>query len=285
MNTIQRMTHLFIVIDVGNSRIKIGLFRHQESMGSVPRLPEYIRSIAVPVDEDINWSELSTWASQTTNPPVSIILGGVNPRGINKVLDGWPSTSWPTPITVENPFDFPLDINLDSARTVGVDRLLNAVAGNLIRPEKKSMIIVDSGTATTVDVISSQGSFNGGAILPGFQLCSQALHQYTALLPRISNEEIAQQVPNAVGRSTHSALTSGIFWGQVGAVKELVRQINLEMKEEAVLVITGGAGRLLAPQFSEEIIHEPFLTLQGLVIVAQHLGKREAVAKLAMNSV
>lgn len=262
-----------ITIDVGNSRIKIGLFERPVN-NDVSSLPKYLQSTAIPIDKTIHWDKLSEW----TDDPSSVnfaILGGVNPRGMDKILDGWPASGWPTPVIVNNPLALPIKINLKSPRTVGIDRLLNAIAGNIIRPIDKPMIIIDSGTATTVDVISQEGLFEGGAILPGVQLCAQALHQYTALLPRIKNEEIAKKVPDPLGKNTRDAMRSGLFWGQLGAIKELVKHFEDLLEDEGVIVITGGAGRLLAPNFEAEAIHEPFLALQGLVIAALELNNHD----------
>ena len=162
---------LLIAIDVGNSRIKLGLF--EKPCGISNQLPTYLRSMAVDIDEEIPWPELDQWAQQFQGGVDAVVLGGVNPRGRDKVLDGWPVTCWPEPVVIDNPFVLPLTLSVDSPRTVGVDRLFNAIAANVIRPAGKAMIIVDSGTATTVDVVSSEGVFEGGAILPGFQLCSR----------------------------------------------------------------------------------------------------------------
>lgn len=267
-------TQLLIAIDVGNSRIKLGLFKKACEAGA-PQLPQYLRSMAVDLDEEVPWRELSQWAYQIQSPVNTVVLGGVNPRGRDKVLDGWPVTCWPEPVVVDNPFDLPLELNVDSTRTVGVDRLFNAIAGNVIRPVGKAMIIVDSGTATTVDVVSPEGVFEGGAILPGFQLCSRALHQYTALLPQIANSELAVSTPSPLGKNTRDALRSGLFWGQLGAVKELVRHLRQELPDGVQILVTGGAGRLLVPQLATHVKHEPFLTLQGLVIVGQQLPTAE----------
>ncbi len=257
---------LLVTIDVGNSRIKLGLFEKNGRVKAGQRLPEYLRSMAVEVDEAVPWNELARWTRQVEGDVVAVILGGVNPRGRDKVLDGWPATGWPSPRVIDNPFMLPIELRVDSPRTVGVDRLLNAVAANVIRPAETPMIIVDSGTATTVDVISADGAFEGGAILPGFQLCAQALHQYTALLPRISNDEIAGDPPAALGKNTRDALRSGLFWGQLGAVRELIRHLRETLPRDATVVVTGGAGRLIAPQLPASL-HQPFLALQGLVIV------------------
>jgi type III pantothenate kinase len=257
---------LLVAIDVGNSRIKLGLFEKNGRARSERRLPEYLRSMAVEVDAAVPWHELARWTKKIDGEVVAVILGGVNPRGRDKVLDGWPATGWPNPQVIDNPFVLPIELHVDSPRTVGVDRLLNAVAANVIRPPESPMIIVDSGTATTVDVISTTGAFEGGAILPGFQLCSQALHQYTALLPRISNDEIVGEPPAALGKNTRDALRSGLFWGQLGAIRELIQHLRETLPAEATIVVTGGAGRLIAPQLPGAL-HHPYLALQGLVIV------------------
>ncbi len=261
---------LLVAIDVGNSRIKLGLFQKDGLVQSGGHLPDYLRSMAVELDEPIPWDELAQWSDDVSGDVVSVILGGVNPRGRDKVLDGWPDAGWPQPVVIDNPFVLPIEIRVDSPRTVGVDRLLNAIAANVIRPDGSPLIIIDSGTATTVDVISEDGAFEGGAILPGFQLCSRALHQYTALLPRISNDEIAGDPPQPLGKNTRDALRSGLFWGQLGAVRELTRHLRDTLPREATTVVTGGAGRLIVPHLPGAI-HQPYLALQGLVIVGNNL--------------
>ena len=261
-----------IAIDVGNSHIKIGLFNGDDAMGA-KTLPKCLQSTATELDAPIPWRDLAEWTNNGGPHIESVILGGVNPRGRDKILDGWPATGWPDPFVIDNPFILPLKISIDSPRTVGVDRLLNAIAGNVIRPEATAMIIIDSGTATTVDVVSNGGSFEGGAILPGFQLSAQALHQYTAFLPHIKNRELAKNPVPVIGKNTREALRSGLFWCQFGGIQELVRRYHEELADDPIVVVTGGAGRLLVPRMPPTVIHEPFLTLQGLVVVARHLKK------------
>jgi type III pantothenate kinase len=269
---------LLVTIDVGNSRIKLGLFVNNGNATVAQKLPAYVRSMAVEVDEEVPWGELAQWTEQVAGTVSLVVLGGVNPRGRDKVLDGWPATGWPAPVVIDNPFILPLTIRVDAPRAVGVDRLLNAIAANVIRPPGKAMIIVDSGTATTVDVVATDGAFEGGAILPGFQLCSRALHQYTALLPRIANDELAGHPPQPLGKNTRDAIRSGLFWGQLGAVKELLQHLRQQLPGDPLTVVTGGAGRLLVPQLPQAI-HEPYLALQGLAIVGQKLSAADQGGK------
>jgi type III pantothenate kinase len=149
---------------------------------------------------------------------------------------------------------------------VGVDRLLNAVAANVIRPAARPAVIVDTGTATTVDLVNTDGAFEGGAILPGFELCARALHDYTALLPLLSIEELAGEPREPLGRNTRAALRSGLFWGQLGAVKELIERLT-PVRTEPLVLLTGGGAVLLASHFPEAR-WEPHLSLQGLVVMA-----------------
>jgi len=257
-----------VAIDVGNSRIKLGLFNRNGEVEAGTKLPEYLQSMAVDLDASVPWDELARWSDNADGVVVSVILGGVNPRGRDKVLDGWPNSGWPQPVVIDNPFVLPIELRVDSPRTVGGDRLLNGVAANIIRPPDSPLIIIDSGTATTVDVISADGAFEGGAILPGFQLCSRALHQYTALLPQISNDELSGEPPQPLGKDTRGALRSGLFWGQLGAVREITRHLRENLPSDAATVVTGGAGRLIAPHITGAM-HHPYLALQGLVIVGQ----------------
>ncbi len=264
-----------ITIDVGNSRIKFGLFDNHDALSETKALPKCCQSMATNLDAPIPWDELADW-TRNGHPNIdSVILGGVNPRGRDKILDGWPAIGWPDPFVIDNPFILPITINIASQRTVGVDRLLNAIAANVIRPEGRSMIIIDSGTATTVDIVSNTGTFEGGAILPGFQLGAQALHQYTALLPHITNRELAKKSPAAIGKNTRDAIRSGLFWGQFGGIQELVRRYRTELTDDPVVVVTGGAGRLLVPCMPADVLHEPYLALQGLVIVAHRLRQHK----------
>jgi type III pantothenate kinase len=142
---------------------------------------------------------------------------------------------------------------------VGADRLANAVGGYLTY--RRPLIIVDFGTATTFDVVDSEGSYIGGAISPGINLSVEILHSATAMLPRIAVERPGR----VIGKSTTEAMQSGIFWGYVGLVEGMVRRITEEFGAELAVVATGG----LAPLFigTTPLIHhlDPEITMRGLV--------------------
>ncbi len=255
--------HHRLAIDAGNTRIKLGLF----ALSNVSRsgeLPRCVERAVVLSHEPIPWELLAHWQSATGSWQPAVIAGS-NPHDVERVRQNWPSSLGPTPLIVANTDAFPLPIRVDEPRRVGIDRLLNAVAVNELRSAGHPAVIVDSGTATTVDVVSADGTFAGGAILPGLALSAKALHEYTALLPLVSVLELGQATPEAFGRNTRAAIRSGLFWGQLGAVKELIER---QASVEAEVFVTGGGGALLAAHLPHARF-EPHLSLQGLVLVAE----------------
>lgn len=255
--------HYRLAIDAGNTRIKLGLFAW--SNARLPgELPSCVERAVVLSHEPIPWELLAQWQSAAGGWQPAVIAGS-NPRDVERVQADWPSSMGPVPHIVSNTGDFPLPIRVDEPRRVGIDRLLNAVAVNELRSAGRPAVIVDSGTATTVDVVAEDGTFVGGAILPGLALSAKALHEYTALLPLVSVLELGQEIPEPLGRNTRAAIRSGLFWGQLGAVRELIER---QASAEADVFVTGGGGALLAAHLPRARF-ESHLPLQGLVLVAE----------------
>ena len=249
-----------LAIDVGNTRIKFGLFA-TSSVRERGVLPECVQRAVVLSEDLIPWELLTSWRSTTTNWQTAVIAGS-NPDGVERLRAAWPEALGESPIHVTNTARFPLTIRVEEPRRVGIDRLLNAVAVNELRDPLRPAVIVDSGTATTVDLVSADGAFEGGAILPGLALSAKALHEYTALLPLVSVIELGQETPEPLGRNTRTAIRSGLFWGQLGAVKELIER---EAGPNADVFITGGGGALLTA-YLPRARFESHLPLQGLVL-------------------
>lgn len=251
-----------LAIDVGNSRVKLGLFECPESRRH-GELPTCVERATLLSREPIPWELLGRWNSERRECLLPVIAGS-NPQGVAQLIAAWPSSLGPPPRTVANTEHFPLTIRVDEPRRVGIDRLLNAIAVNEVRRADRPAVVVDSGTATTVDLVSAEGAFEGGAILPGLALSAKALHEYTALLPLVSVPELGEKTPEPLGRNTRAAIRCGLFWGQLGAVKELIAR---QAPADADIFVTGGGGALLA-SYLPNAGFEPHLPLQGLVLIA-----------------
>lgn len=273
-------SHFLIAVDVGNSRTKIALFDCSRELAA-GCLPGVLNSAAIPFSAEIPWGEIHGWISPVENQNITGVVAGANPAGIDNVIRSWPSDSWPQPRIVSDPGLLPIEVALAEPQKVGIDRLLGAVAANVVRPPDAAAIIVDSGTATTVDFISANGVFQGGAILPGLELAARSLNQYTALLPLISVEELTGRTPDSLGRNTRDALRSGLFYGQLAAVRELIARFAATSgrpERSASVLLTGGGACVLAPHLPEAR-HEPHLALQGLALAAVQGKRKEAKGK------
>ncbi|MBI1309787.1 type III pantothenate kinase [bacterium] len=261
----------WLAVDVGNSRVKSGVFSSSDQGGGLPAGSLFLTSGP---GGGINWAALQ---EPLGSGNVRSVIVGSNQQGVDAVLAAWPDQfPAPPPIVFRDSVRFPIEVDVESPRRVGLDRLLTAIAANRLRSADRAAIVVDCGTATTVDLISMNGVFLGGAILPGFELCAKALHRYTEVLPLVTMDELLQtdergQHP-VLGRNTHAAISSGIFWGQVGAVRELIaRQSTLVAPAAPQVFVTGGGGELLFAHL-ENAGNYPYLALQGLVIAAESHG-------------
>ena len=155
----------------------------------------------------------------------------------------------------------PVDVRVDEGTQVGPDRLVNTVAGhNLYGGD---LIMVDFGTATTFDVVDTDGAYIGGVIAPGINLSLEALHQAAAALPHVD----ISKPQKVVGTNTVACMQSGVFWGYVGLVREICDRIKAERARDMRVISTGG----LAPLFQQsEALFDAFrddLTMHGLTVI------------------
>ncbi|HBD89700.1 MAG: pantothenate kinase [Rhodobacteraceae bacterium GWE1_64_9] len=169
------------------------------------------------------------------------------------------------PIVVGKPeCALPVDPRVDQGTTVGPDRLVNTVAG--FDRHGGNLIVVDFGTATTFDVVDTDGAYIGGVIAPGVNLSLEALHMAAAALPHI---DIARPA-SAIGTNTVACMQSGVYWGYIGLVEGIVRQIRAERVMPMKVIATGG----LAPLFQQGTALfdsvEDDLTMHGLVLIHRH---------------
>lgn len=255
-----------LVIDAGHTRVKLALCHCPKNL-----LPQIHHEVAVEEVEGIPWEEICKWLSPDMQ--TICILTGSNQERVKEIQRNW-QQHLATPLTVLQKQNVPITNKTKYPSKVGVDRLLTSVAVNFIREVNQPAIIVDSGTAVTVDYVNGQGEFCGGAILPGVRLCAKALHEYTTSLPHYDAKQLLDHVPNPIGVDTEAAIASGLFWGHVGAVKELVQRLQAHASSTTtkppLVVITGGASSMLVHSFRQTIFL-PDMSLQGLALTAVHI--------------
>jgi type III pantothenate kinase len=163
------------------------------------------------------------------------------------------------PMIVGPEIEMGMSINYDNPKEVGADRIVNAVAA--YQKYRTGLIVVDFGTATTFDYISSEGSYEGGTIAPGIVVSAEALFQKASKLPRV---EIFAKPKTAIGKETTSSINSGLIYGYAGMVDGIVNRMKKEIGSDLTVIATGGLAPLIKSETSSIDYVEEFLTLEGL---------------------
>ncbi|MDP3404537.1 MAG: type III pantothenate kinase [Brevundimonas sp.] len=163
------------------------------------------------------------------------------------------------PLVIGDNVEIGIPVRISKPSEAGADRLVNAIGAHLVYPG--DLIVIDSGTATTFDIVAADGAFEGGAIAPGINLSLQALHEAAAMLPRIA----IQRPERVIGKDTVSNMQSGVFWGYVGLIEGMVHRIKAEWGKPMTVVGTGGVASLFEGATESIDRFDPDLTIRGLL--------------------
>jgi len=160
-----------------------------------------------------------------------------------------------------------IEVHTDRPAAVGADRVVNAIAAH--ERYKGALIVVDFGTATTFDVVSAEGNYEGGVIAPGVNISAEALHKAAAMLPRVA----VRRTQSVIGKDTVPAMQSGLYWGYMGLIEGLVTRIKNEYGEPMTVIGTGGLAGPFHKQTSAIDHLDPDLTIRGLVLIHERNAK------------
>jgi type III pantothenate kinase len=165
------------------------------------------------------------------------------------------------PLVVGENVDLGIDVRIQKPSEAGADRLVNAIGAHVAY--KGDLLVIDSGTATTFDVVAGDGAFEGGVIAPGINLSMLALHDAAAQLPRVAIRRPAGN--RVVGVDTVSAMQSGVFWGYISMIEGLVARIKDEWGKPLTVIGTGGIASLFENATSAIDHFDHDLTIRGLL--------------------
>jgi type III pantothenate kinase len=245
---------MLLACDIGNSNIVLGLYDRDELRASW-RLTSRLNAT---VDEYLVMMG-TLLGRETSHDRVShAILSSVVPPLTPKLTRAIKSLTGVEPLIVGPGLKTGLDVQYDDPREVGADRIVNAV-GALTR-HAAPMIVIDSGTATTFDVILPPAVYLGGIIVPGLYISLDALVTRTAKLPKVELKPIER----IVGRNTADSIRSGLYHGTGALVDGLVAAISVEQGIDPTVIATGGVAEVLSGACKSIDFVEPDLTLWGL---------------------
>ncbi len=163
------------------------------------------------------------------------------------------------PLVIGENVDLGIEVRITKPTEAGADRLVNAIGAHLVYPG--DLLLIDSGTATTFDIVAADGAFEGGLIAPGINLSLQALHEAAAKLPRIA----IQKPERVIGKDTVAAMQSGVFWGYIALIEGLVDRIKTEWARPMTVIGTGGVASLFEGATKSIDRFDPDLTIRGLL--------------------
>ena len=252
---------MLLAIDAGNTNlvfalVEDGVIRARWRIATDPRRT---------ADQYAVWLHQLLALEGFTKADVSaVIIGTVVPRALHnlEVLASKYFGVEPL-IAGEPPAEWGIELDVAEPRSVGADRVLNAIAAHAIH--EGDLIVVDFGTAATFDVIDYTGAYKGGIIAPGINLSLDALVSAAAKLPRIAIE--APESTSVIGRTTEEQMHIGIYWGYVAMIEGLVARLKAEIGRPVSVIATGGLATLFDAHTDIFDAIEGDLTIQGLAML------------------
>ena len=256
---------MLLVVDVGNTHITLGVFQDEELKATFRMTAKQPRTS----DEyGIQLCDLLEHRNFHIKDIKNVIVSSVVPDVMHSLASAIIKYFGITPM-VPTTLDMGLKINTEHPKEIGPDRIVDAVAAY----EKYGgpVIVIDFGTATTYDVVTEDGVFEGGLISTGIRTAARALWGGAAMLPEIE----IRKPKSIIAKETVSSMQGGLVFGYIGQVEYIVNKIKAAGYENAKVVATGGLGNIIVPETDAIDIYDRYLTLDGLRLIYEKHKKAE----------
>lgn len=249
---------MLLTIDIGNTNITLGLYVDDE-LGPRWRLATVHERM--PDEYGLQFHALLAHAGYGPQDLSGICMASVVPPLTTRIETACLAYLGCQPLVVGMGVRTGVRIRYEDPRAVGADRIVDAAAVQKLYGGPAC--VVDFGTATTFDAITTEGDYLGGAIAPGIEIAAEALFQRTSKLTRVE----LQRPPSPIGRNTTHAMQSGLLFGYVGLVEGMIERFREELGPEMKVIATGGLAEIMAGETQAIDIIAPWLTLDGLKII------------------
>ncbi|MAI84866.1 MAG: hypothetical protein CMM91_08045 [Rickettsiales bacterium] len=251
---------MLLTIDIGNTNIMFSLFKDFK----IKKIKRFKKDLILSRDDLMIFFKLLFKIKNLE----AIMISSVVPELNNLFKHFFLKEFKISPIFINehlNSLDF--KTNIKDKRSIGADRIVNVIYSKSL--VKCPIMIIDFGTATTVDYVNSEGVYEGGIISPGIDLSLKSLHQFTSKLPLVKFEE----TKNIIGNTTKSAIQSGFFWGYVSMINGFIKLINKEKNIKSNLILTGGNCSVFTPYIKNIFLLDEHLSMRGLNFLFGELKK------------
>ena len=258
---------MILAVDVGNTNITCGVCRGEEIVASfrittkMPRTSdEYGMMLGTLLEKNqVNEKEIR-----------DAIIASVVPNVMHSLQNAIIKYLGITSIVVEAGIKTGIRVATPNPQQIGADRIVDAVAAYELYGGP--VLVIDFGTATTYDLVDSEGAFLGGVTAPGIRISAKALWEDAAKLPEIE----IKKPEYVLGKDTITSMQSGLVYGQIGQTEYIIRKVKEENNvPDAKVVVTGGLGRIIANETSAVDVYDPNLTLKGINIIYKKQNRRK----------
>ena len=250
---------MLLAIDVGNTNLVLALGEVGGEIRDVWR----IRTDAVS-DAGTCGDLMRATIGPAIDEATAAIVASVVPDATPHVVGALTALTGKAPLVVGAAgVTLGIDVNIDRPEQAGADRLVNAVGAKA--PHALPAIILDFGTATTLDLVADDGAYEGGIIAPGVALSIESLERAAAQLPRLELRQFDDDLP-ILGKNTIAAMESGVFWGYLSMIDGLLSRLRARhgTGDNMQTILTGGLAGLFADHLAGPVIVDVDLTVKGL---------------------
>ncbi|PIU42345.1 MAG: pantothenate kinase [Candidatus Omnitrophica bacterium CG07_land_8_20_14_0_80_42_15] len=255
---------MVLAVDIGNTNIVLALFKGKRFISElrIPTNPH--KGIYVYKNKVLNFVK----SNNKSETPQAIIVSSVVPGALASTKKMLAANFDTVPLILGESIKAPIKNEYRKPGQVGQDRLVNAFA--VLCFYRKPAIILDFGTAVTIDVLSKEGSYLGGVIVPGVELSIENLTRRAALLPYIN----LRKPKDILGQSTVESMLSGIFYGYAALCDGIIDRLKRRLKIKPIVIATGGHSKLLSSYCKNIDAIDPHLTLKGLNLIYLTISKK-----------
>ena len=238
-----------LTIDIGNTNVMICIFKNNQIFKH-----EKVNVINFSKGDQYNFFKKLFMKYKILNVLISSVVPGIS-EDFSEIF----KTLKVDFFQIKNLLEIcKLKTNIKNKNSIGDDRLINIIYAKHMYI--KSKIIIDFGTATTIDVLDEKGVYDGGVITPGIDLSLKSLQMGTAKLPLVN----FKKTKSIIGKSTKEAIQSGFFWGYVSMIQGLIQKIQIEKKTEFQIILTGGNAKYFKGCFENVIKNDEYFNSKGL---------------------
>ncbi len=245
---------MLLVVDVGNTNITLGVFKDENIIHRFR-----MRTKTEKTSDEYGIFIVTLLREKGVEPEniKAVIISSVVPDVMYSFSNGIRKYLHAEPMIVGPGIKTGISIHTDTPSEVGADRIVDAVAA--YKEHEGNLMVVDFGTATTMDIISDKGVFEAAITLPGIRISADALWKETAKLPEIE----IKKPTSILAKNTINSMQAGLVYGYIGQVDYIVKQAQKEFGKPLKVIATGGLGRIFVESL-DYIIYDPDLTLKGL---------------------